>query len=52
MRVLVRQAVYQRAAELDEDRQRALAIRVANGVNGARSIDGSGPGPSTSSTGR
>lgn len=49
MRVLVRQAVYQRAAELDADRQRNQAVRIANAMNGARSIDGSS-GANTSST--
>lgn len=46
---LTRQAVYQRAAELDADRQRNQAVRIANAMNGARSIDGSS-GANTSST--
>lgn len=41
--------VMQRAVELQEQRDRNLAIRTANAMNGARTIDGSG-GSSTSST--
>lgn len=48
---LVRSAVMQRAVELQELRDRNLAVRIANGVNGARSIDGQSSGTTTSTGG-
>jgi hypothetical protein len=49
VRGLVRGVVMQRGVELQELRDRNLAIRIANAINGARTVDGSG-GSNTSST--
>lgn len=41
-------AVLQRAIELQEARDRNLAIRISNATSGARSVDGRAGGTSTS----
>lgn len=45
---VIADAVLQRAVELQEQRDRNLAIRIANALSGARTIDGRGGGISTS----
>jgi hypothetical protein len=44
---LISDAVLQRAVELQELRDRNLAVRIANAVNGARTVDGRAGGVST-----
>lgn len=44
---VVSDAVLQRAIELQEERDRNLARRLSNAINGARTIDGRGGGTST-----
>jgi hypothetical protein len=48
--VLVTQAVLQRALDLQHERDRRLATMVANGVNGARSVDGRRSSATSTST--
>ncbi|MCA1571697.1 MAG: hypothetical protein LC798_15565 [Chloroflexi bacterium] len=47
VRELVRGAVMQRAVELQERRDRNLAVRTANAMNGAKMLDGRAGGTST-----
>jgi hypothetical protein len=48
---LVQAAVMQHAVDLLHERDKALATMVANGVNGARTVDGRRSGPNVTSTG-
>lgn len=51
LRLAVTQAVMRKGLELQHRRDKGLATMVANGVNGARSVDGrGGSSSSTSST--
>jgi hypothetical protein len=48
---IVEAAVLQRAIDLLHERDKALATMIANGIGGAKSVDGRRTGPNVTSTG-